>query len=89
MEVKMQVPPEFEEHIKREMLKTAVEAYKLAGKREALPEYLNMRQAGEYAGVSFNTLKKWIAMDLRVSNIAGMQRISKKAIDNFYKAHEI
>ncbi|MCT4397329.1 helix-turn-helix domain-containing protein [Pediococcus ethanolidurans] len=89
MEVKMQVPPEFEEHIKEEMLKTAVEAYKLAGKREALPEYMNMKQAGEYAGVSFNTLKKWIAMDLRVSNIAGMQRISKKAIDEFYLEHEI
>lgn len=89
MEVKMQVPPEFEEHIKEEMLKTAVEAYKLAGKREALPEYMNMKQTAEYAGISFNTLKKWIAMDLRVSTISGIQRISKKAIDDFYLEHEI
>ncbi|GAB5055485.1 hypothetical protein NVV76_00990 [Pediococcus ethanolidurans] len=89
MEVKMQVPPEFEERIKREMLDSAVEAYKVAGKREQLPEWLNMKQAGQYANVSFNTLKKWIAMGLRVSTIAGMQRISKTAINDFYQQNEM
>ncbi|MCT3034847.1 hypothetical protein [Pediococcus parvulus] len=89
MEVKMQVPPEFEEHIKREMLDSAVEAYKVAGKREQLPEWLNMKQSGQYAGVSFNTLKKWIAMGLRVSTIGGVQRISKTAINDFYQQNEM
>lgn len=89
MELKMTVPDEYEQQIKKEMLDSAVEAYKLAGEREALPEWLNIKQACAYAGVSFNTLKKWIAMGLRVSTIAGMQRISKKAINDFYQENEM
>ncbi|MBU7563054.1 helix-turn-helix domain-containing protein [Pediococcus ethanolidurans] len=89
MEVKMQLPPEFEEHIKEEMLKTAVEAYKLAGKREELPNYMSKKQACQYGGISFNTLQKMIAQGLRVSIVGGVQRISKQAIDDFYKENEI
>lgn len=89
MQMNIKVPDEFEAQVHNDMLQIAVEAFKQASKREELPNYMSKKQATSYAGVSFNTLQKMIAQGLRVSIVGGVQRISKQAIDDFYKENEI
>lgn len=51
--------------------------------------YLNKKEACEYIGISFNTLKKFEEMGLPVTNINGMQFIRKMDIDEFMEEHTI
>ncbi|NLR31361.1 hypothetical protein [Levilactobacillus tujiorum] len=71
------------------MLVSASEAFKLAAKREALPFWMKKGEAKVYANVDDKTLTKFIKDGLRVSVKDGVQRISKKSIDDYYAVHEI
>lgn len=71
------------------MVVSATEAFKLAAKREALPFWMKKGEAKVYANVDDKTLAKFIRDGLRVSVKDGVQRISKKSIDDYYAVHEI
>lgn len=49
--------------------------------------YMNKKEACEYIGVSFNTLKKFIEEGLRVVEVAGIEMIRKVDIDDFFENH--
>ncbi|MCK1975704.1 helix-turn-helix domain-containing protein [Jeotgalicoccus huakuii] len=49
--------------------------------------YMNKKEACEYVGVSFNTLKKFIDEGLRVVEVAGIEMIRKVDIDDFFENH--
>lgn len=71
------------------MVASATEAFKLAAKQEALPFWMKKGEAKIYANVDDKTLTKFIKDGLRVSVKDGVQRISKKSIDDYYAVHEI
>ena len=50
-------------------------------------EWLTMKEACAYAGVSFNTLTKFRHMGLKVCEIDGIRKISKSEIDRFLAEH--
>ncbi|BAN07808.1 conserved hypothetical protein [Levilactobacillus brevis KB290] len=71
------------------MIASAAKAFKLAAKQEALPFWMKKGEAKVYANVDDKTLTKFIKDGLRVSVKDGVQRISKKSVDDYYAVHEI
>ena len=46
-------------------------------------EWLSLKEAASYAGVSYNTFIKFRTMGLRVSEIEGVKRVSKTEVNRF------
>lgn len=88
MQVNFELPEEVDRQIKITMLESATKAFQQVAEREALPYWMNKSQACTYANVSDKTLKKFIADGLRVMVKGGVERISKKAVDDYYAAAE-
>lgn len=51
------------------------------------PEWLSLADAAKYAGVSYNTFIKFRTLGLKVCEIDGVKRVSKREIDRFLKEH--
>lgn len=51
------------------------------------PEWLNLADAAKYAGVSYNTFIKFRTLGLKICEIDGVKRVSKREIDRFLKEH--
>src|SRR5699024_2496444 len=54
---------------------------------QSVKVYMNKKEACEYIGVSFNTLKKFIDQGLRVVEVAGIEMIRKVDVDEFFENH--
>lgn len=50
-------------------------------------EWMSLKEAAQYANVSYNTLMKFRVMGLKISEIEGVKRVSKKEIDRFLEQH--
>lgn len=50
-------------------------------------EWLNLKEAAKYAGVSYNTFITFRHIGLKVCEIEGIKRVSRKEIDNFLETH--
>ena len=50
-------------------------------------EWMNIKEAREYIGVSHNTFTKYRELGLKISEIDGIKRVSKAEIDNFLNKH--
>lgn len=50
-------------------------------------EWMSLKEAAEYVGVSYNTLCKFREMGLKVSEVNGVKRVSRKEIDHFLESH--
>lgn len=48
-----------------------------------ISEWMNLADAAKYAGVSNNSFSKFREMGLKVSQVEGIKRVSRKEIDNF------
>lgn len=48
-----------------------------------LNEWMTLSEGAKYAGVSINTFSKFRLMGLKVVEIEGIKRVSRKEIDNF------
>lgn len=51
--------------------------------RSKTSEWMSLKEGAKYVGVSYNTFIKFRVMGLKVSEIDGIKRVSKKEIDNF------
>lgn len=49
--------------------------------------WLSLKEGAKYAGVSYNTLMKYRTLGLKVCEIDGVKRISRKEIDRFFQEH--
>lgn len=49
--------------------------------------WLSLQEAAKYAGVSYNTFIKFRHMGLKVCEIDGIKRVSRKEIDRFLEEH--
>lgn len=50
-------------------------------------EWMSLAEAAKYAGVSHNTFTKFREMGLKVCQVEGIKRVSRKEIDNFLENH--
>lgn len=50
-------------------------------------EWMNIKEACEYIGISFNTFAKYRKMGLKISEVNGTKRVSRTEIDAFLKKH--
>lgn len=50
-------------------------------------EWLSISEAAKYAGVSYNTFIKFRMRGLKVCEIEGIKRVSRKEIDRFLEEH--
>lgn len=50
-------------------------------------EWLSLKEGAKYAGVSYNTFIKFREIGLRVAEVEGVKRVSRKEIDMFFENH--
>lgn len=50
-------------------------------------EWLSLKEAAAYAGVSYNTFIKFREMGLKIAEVEGIKRVSRKEIDTFLENH--
>lgn len=50
-------------------------------------EWLSIKDAAKYAGVSYNTFIKFRLRGLKVCEVEGIKRVSRKEIDRFLEEH--
>lgn len=89
MEVKVSMPESFESELSQQIYAAAESAFKEIKRKADYPEYLTVKQACSYIGVSRTTLStKLIPSGLKVITIDGsLMRFSKKTIDSFLEQH--
>lgn len=54
---------------------------------EMYKEWLPLKEAAKYAGVSYNTFITFRHRGLKVCEIEGIKRVSRKEIDSFLESH--
>lgn len=50
-------------------------------------EWMSISEAAKYVGVSYNTFVKFRNMGLKICEIDGIKRVSRKEIDTFLDTH--
>lgn len=50
-------------------------------------EWMSISEAAKYAGVSYNTFSKFRTMGLKICEIDGIKRVSKKELDTFLETY--
>lgn len=71
----------------KRLIKTIEKTIKEYFEKQTTKEWLSISEACSYAGVSYNTLIKWKMMGLKICEVDGVKRVSKKAIDEFLENH--
>ncbi|MGA3675548.1 helix-turn-helix domain-containing protein [Lysinibacillus agricola] len=79
--------PGLEEEIKSIVSIATKESIEKYYKQLTSKEWMNISEACEYIGVSFNTFQKFRAMGLKVAEIDGVKRISRKEINQFLESN--
>ena len=50
-------------------------------------EWMTIKEATAYAGVSYNTFIKFRKIGLKIAEVEGIKRVSRKEIDTFLENH--
>lgn len=50
-------------------------------------EWMTLKDGAKYAGVAYNTFIKFREKGLKVSEVDGVKRVSRKEIDRFLESH--
>lgn len=77
------MPIGLEEQLKAVVITATREAIEQTQKRLVAKEWFSLKEACEYAGVSYNSFIKFRNRGLKVCEIEGIKRVSKKEIDSF------
>lgn len=83
MRIELEMPAGLEEELRSIVLLTVKDAFSEFVKYQQTKEWMSLKEGADYAGVSFNTFKKFREMGLKVCEIDGVKRVSKAEIDNF------
>lgn len=87
LKIELSMPSGLEEQIKSVVIQATNQAINEYYGKQATKEWMSVKEACSYIGVSYNTLSKYRQMGLRICEIDGVKRISKKEIDNFLEKH--
>lgn len=83
MKIELDMPHGLEGQIKTIILSATKEAMEENRKQLVAKEWMSIAEAREYIGVSHVTFQKFRALGLRIAEIDGIKRASKKEIDRF------
>lgn len=86
----LEMPMDLEKQLKNYMLATlsdAIKEFKEQHLTTKTKEWMSLKEAADYIGVSYNTLIKFRVMGLKVCEIDGVKRVSKTAVDSFLSEH--
>ncbi|MCR8853495.1 DNA-binding protein [Lysinibacillus fusiformis] len=83
MEIKFDMPGGLGEQLKAMVLAATKEALEMSQKQLTAKEWMSLKEGATYAGVSYNSFTKFREMGLKVCEIDGIKRVSKKEIDLF------
>lgn len=72
---------------KSEEILEAIKEWIVTSKANNSKEWLSLKEAATYAGVSYNTFIKFRELGLKVAEIEGIKRVSRKEIDTFFENH--
>lgn len=87
--IELALPEEFEDNIKRDMLKAAQEAFRATAHKYQYAEYMQRQTAAEYIGVAVSTLDKLTRQGLPTIIIDGLKLYRKASIDSYLLEHQI
>lgn len=78
---------EFEEKLKQVIVSETKNLLEKHPKPFTLREWFSLTDGAKYTGVSYNTFIKFRTLGLKVCEIEGIKRVSKKEIDRFLEEH--
>ncbi|MFT8859242.1 DNA-binding protein [Schleiferilactobacillus harbinensis] len=81
--IELQLPDDFEESIKRDMYKAALEAFQATAQKHQWADYLNRDRAAAYLGVSTGYLDKLTTLGMPTIMIDGHKLYKKSEVDKF------
>lgn len=61
--------------------------YKFIEQHLQTKEWLSLKEGAAYAGVSYGTFIKFRKMGLKIAEVEGIKRVSRKEIDTFLENH--
>ncbi|MEK4627354.1 MAG: DNA-binding protein [Solibacillus sp.] len=83
MRIELEMPEGLEEQLRNIVLDTVKDAFNTFVGQTTAKEWMSIKEGADYAGVSFNTFKKYRMLGLKVCEIDSVKRVSKAEIDNF------
>jgi len=75
-----------ESHMEELIINTINKALLSSKQMLGLNEWMSITEGAKYAGVSYNTFAKFREKGLKVSEIDGVKRVSRKEIDRFLES---
>ena len=83
MQIQLDMPTGLEEQLKALILSATKEAMETNQKQLAAKEWFSIQEACKYANVSNVTFQKFRTLGLRIAEIDGIKRVSKKRLIDF------
>lgn len=83
MRIELDMPQGLEEQLKAIVLTATIKAIEQNQKQIGTKEWMSLKDGSAYAGVSYNSFMKFREMGLKVCEIDGIKRVSKREIDSF------
>lgn len=87
MQIQLEMPQNLESQLKAMILSATKEAMEINKKQIAAKDWMSIQEACKYANVSNVTFQKFRAKGLRIAEIDGIKRVSKKEIDRFLEKY--
>ncbi|SCY87342.1 MULTISPECIES: helix-turn-helix domain-containing protein [unclassified Lysinibacillus] len=70
-----------------EIIENVVNRTLQAARQTFIKEWMSLKEGAAYANVSYNTFIKFRYRGLKVSEVDGIKRVSRKEIDKFLENH--
>ena len=77
----------FESHIEELIVNTINKTILASNQNSNFYEWFSLKEGAKYAGVSYNTFMKFRVLGLKIAEIDGIKRVSRKEIDRFLEQH--
>ncbi|WP_431029652.1 DNA-binding protein [Lysinibacillus sp. LZ02] len=83
MKIELDMPEGLGEQLKAIVLTATKQAFEINQKQLSAKEWMTLKEGAAYAGVSYNSFVRFRSMGLKVCEIDGIKRVSKREIDRF------
>lgn len=87
MKIELDMPEGLESQLRNLVMKAAKEGFDIFQNQMNTKQWMNLKEAAEYAGVSYNTFIRYRNLGLKVCEIDGVKRVSKKVVDDFLESN--
>lgn len=89
-QIQFELSDEVQKQLEELFQQSARQVFKEVREKELhTKEYMKLKEACEYVGISYGTLQKWIREeDLKVIDVSGIKMIAKQTINTFLLERE-